>query len=207
MTTKIKSGVVGDIISGQTEDTSPDVGADYVLTYDASGAAVKKVLLGRASASVITTPVATTSGTTVDISTTIPSWAKKIIISFNEVSGSGTSEMLVQIGDSGGFEVADYISSGSRFANASSIQVVSSTAGFLLNDDDASFTVTGHMILTLVNTSSNTWVSSHSAKCSTVQSLQGGGVKSLSGTLDRVRLTYANGTDTFDAGSVSLMYE
>jgi hypothetical protein len=29
----------------------------------------------------------------------------------------------------------------------------------------------------------------------------------LGGTLDRIRLTTVNGTDTFDAGSVNIMYE
>jgi hypothetical protein len=30
---------------------------------------------------------------------------------------------------------------------------------------------------------------------------------SLSGALDRIRLTTVNGTDTFDAGSVNIIYE
>jgi hypothetical protein len=33
-----------------------------------------------------------------------------------------------------------------------------------------------------------------------------GGV-TLSGTLDRLRITTVNGTDTFDAGSVNILYE
>jgi hypothetical protein len=33
------------------------------------------------------------------------------------------------------------------------------------------------------------------------------GTKTLSGTLDRVRITTANGTDTFDAGSINILYE
>jgi hypothetical protein len=33
------------------------------------------------------------------------------------------------------------------------------------------------------------------------------GTKTLSGTLDRITLTTVNGTDTFDAGSVNIMYE
>jgi hypothetical protein len=38
-------------------------------------------------------------------------------------------------------------------------------------------------------------------------SIFGGGEVSLSGTLDRVRITTVNGTDTFDAGSINIMYE
>jgi hypothetical protein len=34
-----------------------------------------------------------------------------------------------------------------------------------------------------------------------------GGLKSLSGVLDRIRITTVNGTDTFDAGSINIMYE
>ena len=35
----------------------------------------------------------------------------------------------------------------------------------------------------------------------------GAGTKTLSGTLDRVRITTTNGTDTFDAGSINIFYE
>jgi hypothetical protein len=33
------------------------------------------------------------------------------------------------------------------------------------------------------------------------------GAVTLSGTLDRVRITTVNGTDTFDAGSINILYE
>jgi len=39
------------------------------------------------------------------------------------------------------------------------------------------------------------------------QTLSIAGTKTLSATLDRIRLTTVNGTDTFDAGSVNIMYE
>jgi hypothetical protein len=35
----------------------------------------------------------------------------------------------------------------------------------------------------------------------------GGGNVTLSGVLDRLRITTVNGTDTFDAGSINIMYE
>jgi hypothetical protein len=155
---------------------------------------------------VLGTAQATTSGTLKDF-TDIPSWVKRITIMFNEVSGSGTSETLVQIGSSGGLETTGYVSSGNRLPNASSGQVVSSTAGFLVNDDDAGFLLTGHMVLTLMDPDNNTWISSHEGKVNTLQTVSGGGSKSLSGALDRVRITYVNGTDTFDAGSINVMYE
>ena len=35
----------------------------------------------------------------------------------------------------------------------------------------------------------------------------GAGSKTLSGTLDRIRITTVNGTDQFDAGTVNILYE
>jgi hypothetical protein len=35
----------------------------------------------------------------------------------------------------------------------------------------------------------------------------GGGVLALGGVLDRIRITTINGTDTFDAGSINILYE
>lgn len=42
-TTKVSANLID--ISGATTDSSPDIGADYVLTYDASASAAKKALL------------------------------------------------------------------------------------------------------------------------------------------------------------------
>jgi hypothetical protein len=55
---------------------------------------------------------------------------------------------------------------------------------------------------------SNTWVLS-SVISPTASNFMyvGAGDKVLSGTLDRIRLTTSNGTDTFDAGSVNILYE
>ncbi len=36
---------------------------------------------------------------------------------------------------------------------------------------------------------------------------QSAGSITLGGTLDRVRITTVNGTDTFDAGSINILYE
>jgi hypothetical protein len=33
------------------------------------------------------------------------------------------------------------------------------------------------------------------------------GSKTLAGTLDRIRITTVNGTDTFDAGQINILYE
>lgn len=62
-------------------------------------------------------------------------------------------------------------------------------------------------IMTLIHMGGNVWVSSHSGKVATTVGVCGGGDVALTGSLDRLRLTTANGTDAFDAGSVNILYE
>lgn len=145
-----------------------------------------------------------TSGTSVDF-TGIPSWAKRITVMFNGVSTNGTSNIQVQIG-SGSVTTTGYTSFvvQTGFASAQ----VSSTTGFVVNGTAAVINRVGSMVIQ--NITSNTWVSTHSASFNdgsgTYISL-GNGALALGGTLDRVRITTVNGTDTFDAGSINIMYE
>jgi hypothetical protein len=63
------------------------------------------------------------------------------------------------------------------------------------------------MSITLLT--SNTWVETSSVSDSgaTTALRHGNGVIALGGTLDRIRITTANGTDTFDAGTINIMWE
>lgn len=161
--------------------------------------------LGALGSSVITsgTAIATTSGTTADF-TGIPSWVKRITVMFSGVSTSGTSLLQVQIG-SGSITSSGY-SSGSGAVNfAGSVGGSTATSGFILNTGNAAFSSTGHMVINLM--SGNLYVESHSLYNATTQTIFGGGNITLSGVLDRVRITTVNGTDTFDAGSINILYE
>lgn len=152
----------------------------------------------------LATAVATTSGTVVDF-TGIPSTVKRITVMFNEVSGSGTSAKLVQLG-AGSIATSGYVSSAcQQNPNAGSQGSGSSTAGLIVWSTQAADILSGIMTITLV--SGNTWVSSVTYKHSTVLLGYGAGSITLGGTLDRVRITTVNGTDTFDAGSINIMYE
>jgi hypothetical protein len=155
----------------------------------------------------LATAQATTSGTSIDF-TGIPSWVKRITVMFNGVSTDGSSNPLLQIGD-GSIRSSGY-SSGSRDTTTTTAgSGTGSTAGFVVSSAFAAHVISGHIILTLV--SSNTWCSSHTLYLTISGShyaLVGAGISpALSGTLDRVRLTTVNGSDTFDAGSVNIMYE
>jgi len=152
------------------------------------------------------TAVASTSGTSIDF-TGIPSWVKRITVMFAGVSTSSTSNLLMQIGD-GSVVTTGYLSAASTFNDINA----GSTAGFLLGAGNlvAASAISGSVVLT--NISTNAWVSSGNITNTTVPGSNGagslsGGNKTLSGTLDRVRITTVNGTDTFDAGSINIMYE
>jgi hypothetical protein len=155
------------------------------------------------SAIVSGTAVASTSGTSINF-TGIPSWAKKVTVMFSGVSTSGTSPLQIQIGDSGGVETTGYLSG--AWTGASNYQT-GITTGFVLNGSTVA-AVAYHGNITICNLNSNTWSSSHSLGASGGSyHCLGGGSKDLSATLDRVRITTINGTDTFDAGSINILYE
>lgn len=151
----------------------------------------------------LSTAQATTSGTSIDF-TGIPSWAKRITMMLNGVSTSGVNTLLAQIG-SGSIQTTGYLTAGGVFGGTTSV----STAAFPLSASVAAAdTYMGHLILTLVG--SNTWVGSSLIANNNAGSggiRFGGGNVTLSGALDRIRLTTSGGTDTFDAGSVNIMYE
>ena len=183
--------LIGTPATGNLEYNGQFFGTDS----NASRAQMQRITQG--------TAVASTSGTSIDF-TSLPSWIKRITVMFSGVSLSGTANPLIQIG-AGSVTTSGYISSGAAVAGAGSTGMVSSTAGFVMNSSGAANVVSGHMIITTLG--SNVWVSSHSAKYSTTFCLFGGGDITLGGTLDCVRITTTNGTDTFDAGSINLLLE
>ncbi len=147
------------------------------------------------------TAQASTSGTSIDF-TGIPSWAKRITVMFNGVSTSGTSIPQVVLGTSSGFEITGYVASVS--GGTSGVTTANSTTAFPLAPVWAGASIfNGHSLLTLV--SGNIWVMSHNGQNQGFSVANG--TKTLSGTLDRVRITTVNGTDTFDAGSINILYE
>ena len=151
------------------------------------------------------TAVASTSGTSIDF-TGIPAGVKRITVMFNGVSTNGSSALLAQIGDSGGIETTGYISASTAIANNAVGSLVTSTAGVVLATGFVAAN-TFHGVVTISTLGSNSWV----AGGSTHQTGQGtyvvAGSKTLSDVIDRVRITTANGTDTFDAGSINILWE
>jgi hypothetical protein len=181
----------------QTADTSGTLelqsNGNTKLTVSATGA-YGSLVSGTAQAS--------TSGTSIDF-TGIPAWVKRITVMFSGVSLSGTSDILIQLGDSGGVEITGYLGAS---ADGPTLNVTSYTAGFGIRSGTAAATIMGSVIIN--NFSSNTWVASGTlARGNGAVFITTAGSKDTSATLDRIRITTVNGTDTFDAGSINIMYE
>lgn len=154
------------------------------------------------------TAVASTSGTSVNF-TSIPSWVKRITVMFSGVSTNGTSIPLIQLGDSGGVETSGYLGSGSSVFAGSACTAVLQTTGFGIGGGTAATVIFhGSIQITLLDATANTWCANGVlARSDTAATFNCSGAKSLSATLDRVRITTVGGTDTFDAGTINILYE
>jgi hypothetical protein len=148
------------------------------------------------------TAVASTSGTSIDF-TSIPSWVKRITVMFSGVSTNGSSNPLVQIG-AGSITTSGYL--GSSALLLGSVTSTQFTTGFGFSNGNAAHIRHGNLVITLL--SGNTWVASGIMQLSnTNEGSTSAGSITIGGTLDRVRITTVNGTDTFDAGSINILYE
>jgi hypothetical protein len=146
------------------------------------------------------------SGTSVDF-TGIPATAKRVTVMLNGVSLNGSANLRFQLGDSGGAETTGYVSIFSY--NGSSNNGGTSSSGFdLVGVGSAPLEVSGQIVFSLLNSSTNTWTAMGIlGAAGSAFTLLTTGSKSLSATLDRVRITTTNGTDTFDAGTINIMWE
>jgi hypothetical protein len=154
------------------------------------------------------TAKASTSGTSVDF-TGIPSWVKRITVMFSGVStnAAGGAAITLRVGTSGGIVSTGYAGASAAITVTTVNTVISLSTGFTFNNSGTNGLIQ-HGVLRLQNISGNTWVAdslmsqSDQAKCMYMS-----GAITLSDTLTQVRITTTNGTDTFDAGTINIIYE
>ena len=194
------------ILSGSYGGTSlSSVGSAGNVLFNADGtnwSSTAKIVRG--------TSVATTSGTTVPF-TGIPSWVKRITMLLNEVSISGTDSFMVQIG-SGSYVATGYVGYFGYLSGTNLVgSAVGTTTGFFVGAFAVSTqTLSGTIILN--NITGNIWSYTSTSVRNSGTAAQNGVTTSvyaplsLSGALDRIQLT-VSGTNTFDAGSVNILYE
>jgi hypothetical protein len=195
--------------------TSDNTGALNILTGSGAGTAAISIdssqnvtIAGTLSASggvtgslKSATVQASTSGTSIDF-TSIPSGVKRITVMFSGVSTNGTSNLIVQIGTG---TTPTYTTTGyAGGVNNGAGTNTNYSSGFQVTANLGASDLT-YGAAFINNISGNTWV------CNGTMS--NGGIRLFSGaialaaTLTAVRITTVNGTDTFDAGSINIIYE
>jgi hypothetical protein len=189
-----------DITGKIDKPSSPSAG--QVLAYNgstwvaaASGSSGSDITSG--------TAVTLTNQTSVDF-TGIPSTAKRITVMMSGISTSGTSIPQIQVG-SGSIATTGYASQAWAGSGGGVI-----TSGLILTNSNhiASYSYNIIVVINLLN--NNKWISSHIAGLTSTTSngwVGSGTTPDLGGALDRVRLTTVGGTETFDAGTVNIMWE
>jgi hypothetical protein len=153
------------------------------------------------------TAVASTSGTSVSFSS-IPSWVKRVTIMLVGVSTNGTSNLAVQIGPVAGVETTGY----SGYAWTGNTSAVGYTTEWAITGTNSAANAhSGNVVICLADSATNTWVMSSSGGGVGINTAStAGGSKAIAGTLSTFRIIGSNTgspVDTFDAGSINILYE
>lgn len=143
-----------------------------------------------------------TSGTAIDF-TNIPVWARRITVILSGVSTNGTSAIIAQLG-SGTFVTSGYLSTSTDVGASTGITAFTTGLAFMRATSAATL---NSYTMTLVTPGNNAWIAQVLGYQTASFLAVGTGYITLSGTLDRVRVTTLNGTDTFDAGTINIIYE
>ena len=177
----------------------PSTATNGTLTLPAGTGTV--AVNGLSSNIVSGTAVASTSGTSIEF-TSIPSWVKRITVMYSGVSLSGTSNPIIQLGSTT-YTTSGYLGSASTGAGTAA----NMSAGFIISNATAAAD-TAHGMSTLATLNGLIWtfvsVISYSNQAATRYA---SGSVTMSGTVDRLRIQATNGSDTFDAGTINILYE
>ena len=186
--------------TGSVEIVPPTTASNFTATLPAGTGTM--VVNGVNSSIVSGTVQPSTAGTSIDF-TSIPSWVKRITVMWDSLSTNGTSNLLIQLGDSGGVETSGYTGAcGTRGGETAF------TSGFILSQSNtATSSMNGLATIALLGSNLYCMNAINGLVVSSTVPAFAGGSKTLSATLDRIRITTVTGTDTFDAGSINILYE
>lgn len=188
------AGSIGGLVAGGLPDNS-------ITTSEIAASNVTPAKLSQPLTQA--TSQASTSGTAINF-TNIPSWAKRITVMFDNVSTNGSSLVMIQLG-SGSYTTTGYNGNSSAYTNAATPTTSVNTVGFMSSSGGSAGDLRNGAF-TLTNLSGNTWICTGQFSVATYVTT-GTGQITLSGTLDRLRVTTFNGTDVFDNGNINIMYE
>ncbi|SDA11221.1 hypothetical protein SAMN03159476_00403 [Pseudomonas sp. NFPP05] len=196
--TTARTGVPFRVV-GFFDSTQPSAGVWTTTPSQVQGQG-GQTIVGASTTKITSGSSQSTIGTSTDF-TSIPAGVKRITISLSGVSTNSSSFYLLQIG-AGSVDTAGY----SGVSASGTALGANSTAGWLIGVNQTAAGLYSGLV-TLVNISGNTWVESGCVGAPTLVGSISSGTKTLSGVLDRIRLTTVIGTDTFDAGSMNILYE
>jgi hypothetical protein len=165
------------------------------------------VVANNVNSAIVSGTAVSASSTSVDF-TSIPSWVKRITIMFQDVSTSGTSAPMIQVGTGGTPTTSGYnISYSQLLATPAQNTSSATTSGIVIFSNNASYAFSG--FITACNITGNSWTFNGIVgnKTTTSQTSLSAGSISLAGVLNIVRITTVGGTDTFDAGTINILYE
>jgi len=188
--------IAGDT-SGTVAIVAPAVAGTNTLTLLAA--------TGNLGPKVQGTSVSATTGTSIDY-TGLPSWITRITVVFSGLSTNGTSNLIVQLGTGATptYTTSGYLGSAADTTGATQTNF---TSGFIFNNS-VNATQTYGGLMTIVNLTGNTWAESSMLGDSAGTALRyGAGSVPLAATLTALRITTAGGVNTFDAGTVNILYE
>ena len=185
-------------VNGTTSATFTTSGITGNLTGNVTGSLTAGGSLTLATAQ-------TASGTSVDF-TGIPSWVKRITVMFRGVSTSSTSDILIRLGTSSGVTTTGYATYGLRTGSTAVTSGANSTVGFAVVATAAANVYSGSVIFSALGGDIWTGFGLLADSAGGNGYIITGGI-SLAATLDRVRITTVNGTDTFDGGTINISFE
>ena len=178
---------------------------DTVLVADVSAGTNKTITaqqLWDQESYLPTSATDTTSGTSKEISTGIPSNAKKITITLNGLSTSTAPDAFYLLIGSGSYVGSGYI--GSSWDTNSGASTYSGSQFELAVETANTQAFYGTIWLTKHLDSSNTWIMSCNIVSASGYVMIGSGRKALSGALDRLKITSSN---AFDNGAFNILVE
>ena len=194
------SGILAGGYGGLGASISPTTAGNVLFTADGSvWSSTQKIVQGTSVSA---------SGTSVSF-TALPSWVKRITMQLSGISLSGTSYIQIQLGTSGGFVTSGYSSGVAALTSAGGgLGAAAVTTGFYTTGSTTQ-TDTASGVYFISNLSGNIWTyAGTGVRTGNVATyLNSAAPLSLGGVLTQIRISSGNGTDTFDAGSVNILYE
>jgi hypothetical protein len=160
-------------------------------------------VLGWATALNTSTPVTSSGVTSIDF-VGFPSGVKRITIMFSGVSTNTVSNIILQVGSTT-YVTTGYSSTLGTITGSNVCKIDQNTSGLLITDGQGSLAAMSGLH-TLVTLGSNIWVNNGMAAIGSFIASSAGRI-TLGDTLDRIRITTTAGTDTFDAGTINVLFE